>query len=127
MIARSTAFTFKGKPFDVRSIGQDLHVRYVLEGTVRRSESRLRVGVRLTDAETGAPSLDRAFDRTCRVCFDLQDEITAVSRALHYVADGCSEGRGAKDRAFQRSRCSIDLMMRGWAALWQPVTKKEPL
>jgi class 3 adenylate cyclase len=52
VIARNTAFTYKGKPFDVKQIGRDLNVRYVLEGSVQRSGSRLRVNVQLIDAET---------------------------------------------------------------------------
>jgi TolB-like protein len=54
VIARNTAFTYKGEPFDVKQIGRELNVRYVLEGSVQRSGSRLRVNVQLIDAETGA-------------------------------------------------------------------------
>ena len=50
MIARNTAFTYKGKPFDVKQIGRELNVRYVLEGSVQRSANRLRINVQLIDA-----------------------------------------------------------------------------
>jgi hypothetical protein len=53
VIARNTAFTYKGKPFDVKKIGHELGVRYVLEGSVQRGGSRMRVNVQLIDAETG--------------------------------------------------------------------------
>ena len=53
VIARNTAFSFKGKPIDVKQIGRELNVRYVLEGSVQRSGNRLRVNVQLIDAETG--------------------------------------------------------------------------
>ena len=53
MIARNTAFTFKGKNVDAREIGKELGVRYVLEGSVQRDAGRVRVNVQLIDAETG--------------------------------------------------------------------------
>ena len=53
MIARNTAFTYKGKPLDVKTIGRELNIRYVLEGSVQRSGNRMRVNVQLIDAETG--------------------------------------------------------------------------
>ena len=54
MIARNTAFTYKGKPFEVKTIGRELNVRYVLEGSVQRGGNRMRVNVQLIDAETGS-------------------------------------------------------------------------
>src|SRR5262249_14377113 len=54
VIARNTAFTFKGKAVDVKKLGRELNVRYVLEGSVQRGGARLRVNVQLVDAETGA-------------------------------------------------------------------------
>jgi adenylate cyclase len=53
VIARNTAFTFKGKPFDVKAIGCDLNVRYILEGSVQRAGGRMRINVQLIDAESG--------------------------------------------------------------------------
>jgi adenylate cyclase len=53
VIARNTAFTYKGKPFDVRQIGHELNVRYVLEGSVQRGGNRMRVNVQLIDAQNG--------------------------------------------------------------------------
>ena len=54
MIARNTAFTFKGKNADARQIGKELGVRYVLEGSVQRDQNRVRVNAQLIDAESGA-------------------------------------------------------------------------
>ena len=54
VIGRSTAFTYKGKHIDLKQIGRELNVRYVLEGSVQRSGNRLRINVQLIDAETGA-------------------------------------------------------------------------
>ena len=70
MIARNTAFTYKGKPFDVKTIGRELNVRYVLEGSVQRGGNRMRVNVQLVDAETGshlwAERFDKPLDRSLR-------------------------------------------------------------
>jgi TolB-like protein len=54
VIARNTAFTYKGKPIDVKQIGRELNVRYVLEGSVQRGGNRMRVNVQLIDTDTGA-------------------------------------------------------------------------
>src|SRR5207244_5522634 len=62
VIARTTAFTYKGKPVDVRQIGRELGVRYVLEGSVRRLGEQVQVNVQLIDAETGAHLWADRFD-----------------------------------------------------------------
>ena len=62
VIARNTAFTYKGKPVDAKQIGRDLGVRYVLEGSVRRNGDQVRVNVQLIDAETGAHLWADQFD-----------------------------------------------------------------
>jgi TolB-like protein len=77
VIARNTAFTYKGKPFDVKQIGRELNVRYVMEGSVQRSGNRLRVNVQLIDAETGAHLWAERFDKSVGDLFDMQDEIVA--------------------------------------------------
>ena len=77
MIARNTAFTYKGKPFDVKKIGHELGVRYVLEGSVQRGGSRMRVNVQLIDAETGNHLWAERFDKPVADLFDMQDEIVA--------------------------------------------------
>src|SRR5205814_10723448 len=55
VIARNTAFTYKGKPVDAKQLGRDLGVRYVLEGSVQRSGKQIRINTRPNDAEAGAP------------------------------------------------------------------------
>ena len=77
VIARNTAFTYKGKPFDVKTIGRELNVRYVLEGSVQRSGNRMRVNVQLIDAETGNHLWAERFDKPLADLFDMQDEIVA--------------------------------------------------
>ena len=77
VVARNTAFTFKGKPVDAKTIGRELNVRYVLEGSVQRGGSRMRVNVQLIDAETGAHLWAERFDKPLADLFDMQDEIVA--------------------------------------------------
>jgi TolB-like protein len=83
VIAHNTAFTFKGKPVDVKKLGRELNVRYVLEGSVQRSGNRLRVNVQLIDAETGNHLWAERFDKPVADLFDMQDEI--VSRLANTV------------------------------------------
>jgi len=77
VIGRHTAFTFKGKAVDLKQIGRELNVRYVLEGSVQRSGNRLRVNVQLIDAETGNHLWAERFDKPVTDLFDMQDEIVA--------------------------------------------------
>ncbi len=77
VIARNTAFSYKGKSPDVRRIGRELNVRYVLEGSVQRGNNRLRVNVQLIDAETGNHLWAERFDKPVADFFDMQDEIVS--------------------------------------------------
>ncbi|MDR3485073.1 MAG: adenylate/guanylate cyclase domain-containing protein [Bradyrhizobium sp.] len=77
VIARNTAFTFKGKAVDVKKLGRELNVSYVLEGSVQRSGNRLRVNVQLIDAETGKHVWAERFDKPVADLFDMQDEIVS--------------------------------------------------
>ena len=83
VIARSTAFTFKGKPVDVKQVGKDLGVRYVLEGSAQPGGSKVRVTAQLIDAETGAHLWADQFDAGRSDLLEMQDDIvTRLSRAL---------------------------------------------
>jgi TolB-like protein len=77
VIARNTAFTFKNKAVDVKKVGRELNVRYVLEGSVQRGGNRLRVNVTLIDAETGNHLWAERFDKPVADLFDMQDEIVS--------------------------------------------------
>ena len=83
VIARNTAFTYKGKPVDAKAIGKDLGVRYVLEGSVQPSGDRVRVNAQLIDAGSGAHLWADQFDAARAGLLDTQDEIvTRLGRAL---------------------------------------------
>jgi TolB-like protein/class 3 adenylate cyclase len=77
VVARNTAFTYKGKPLDVKTVGRELNVRYVLEGSVQRVGNRMRVNVQLIDAESGNHLWAERFDKPLADLFDMQDEIVA--------------------------------------------------
>ena len=83
VIGPSTAFIYKGKAVDVKQIGRDLNVRYVLEGSVQRGGDRMRVNVQLIDAESGAHLWAERFDKPIADLFDMQDEI--VSRLANQL------------------------------------------
>ena len=77
VIARNSAFSYKGKAIDVRQVGRELNVRYVLEGSVQRGGNRLRVNVQMIDAETGNHLWAERFDKPVADLLDMQDEIVS--------------------------------------------------
>jgi len=84
VIGRNTAFSYKNRPIDLKQIGRELNVRYVLEGSVQRSANRMRVNVQLIDAESGSHLWAERFDKTVADLFDMQDEIVArLANALN--------------------------------------------
>jgi adenylate cyclase len=83
VIARNSTFTYKGKPVDIKKVGQELGVRYVLEGSVRKSGRRVRVTAQLIQADTGHHIMAERYDRDLTDLFELQDEIThAIAGAI---------------------------------------------
>jgi TolB-like protein/Tfp pilus assembly protein PilF len=84
VISRNTAFTYQGKRVDTKQIGRELNVRYVLEGSVRRSGRRVRINAQLIDAESDAHLWADRFDGDTSDVFALQDEVTSrIATALH--------------------------------------------
>jgi adenylate cyclase len=78
VIARNSTFTYKGKTVDVKRVGQELGVRYVLEGSVRKSGHRVRITAQLIRADTGHHIMAERYDRDLTDLFELQDEITTT-------------------------------------------------
>src|ERR1700731_289762 len=76
VIARNSSFTFKGKAVDIKKVGQELGVRYVLEGSIRKAGGRVRITGQLIDAASGAHLWADKFDGSLEDVFDLQDRIT---------------------------------------------------
>ena len=77
VIARNSSFTYKGRAVDVKQVGRELGVRYVLEGSVRKAGNRIRIAGQLIDAETGAHLWADRFDGALEDIFDLQDHVTS--------------------------------------------------
>src|SRR4030081_3185597 len=83
VIARNSTFTYKGHAVDVKQVGRELGVRYVLEGSLRKSGNRIRVTAQLVEAETGNHVWAERYDRELTEIFAVQDEITqAVTIAV---------------------------------------------
>ena len=114
MIARNTAFTFKGKAIDVKKLGRELNVRYVLEGSVQRGGNRLRVNVQLIDAETGNHLWAERFDKPVADLFDMQDEI--VSRLANALDAQLVAVEALRAERSLRPDC-LDLVFQGRAWL----------
>ena len=97
VIARNTSFTYKGHAIDVKQVGRELGVRYVLEGSVRRGGQRVRVNAQLIDAETGVHVWAERYDRDLSDVFAVQDEITlAVTRAIEPAVDNAELRRALR-------------------------------
>ena len=112
VIGRNTAFTYKGKHVDLKQIGRELNVRYVLEGSVQRGGNRMRVNVQLIDAETGNHLWAERFDKPLADPFDMQDEIVArLANALS------AQLAAAEARRAERvpTPDSMDLYFQGYA------------
>ena len=114
VIARNTAFTYKGKPLDVKTIGRELNVRYVLEGSVQRGGNRMRVNVQLIDAETGNHLWAERFDKPLADLFDMQDEIVARLAGALNAQLVAAEARRAEQAP---NPDSMDLYFQGLAWL----------
>ena len=121
VIARNTAFTFKNKPVDARTVGRELGVRYAMEGSVQSSGDRIRVNAQLIDAETGAHLWAERFDKERGDIFEMQDEITTRLARTVGIELVAAEGRRA-ERERPNNMDAVDLAMRGWAILNQPLS-----
>ena len=122
VIARNTAFTYKGKPVDAKKIGRELGVRYVLEGSVQRSGKQVRVNTQLIDAETGAHLWAERFDRNIGDLFALQNEITArIASALQ------SQLAIAESRRPTDNPDALDYILRGRAVMANPISRENYL
>jgi TolB-like protein/class 3 adenylate cyclase/cytochrome c-type biogenesis protein CcmH/NrfG len=113
VIACNTAFTFKGKPIDVKWIGRELGVRYVLEGSARKSGQRVRVNAQLIDAETGGHLWADRFDREVTDLFALQDAVTIELAGVFGVKLIEAESRRSKRKL---NPDALDLEMQARAA-----------
>jgi adenylate cyclase len=108
VIARNSTFTYKGRAVDVKQVGRELGVRYVLEGSLRKSGNRIRVTAQLVEAETGKHVWAERYDRDLTDIFAVQDEITAAVT----IAIAPSIAEAERQRALRKPPENLD----AWAA-----------
>ena len=121
VIGRNTAFTYKGKAVDLKQIGRELSVRYVLEGSVQRGGNRMRVNVQLIDAETGNHLWAERFDKPLADLFDMQDEIVARLASTLNAQLVTAEARRAEKAP---NPDSTDLYFQGMAWFYKGLTPR---
>jgi TolB-like protein len=114
VIARNSSFTYKGKAVDIKQVGRELGVRYVLEGSVRKSANRLRITGQLIEATTGVHLWADKIDGELQDVFELQDRITSSVVGIVAPAIEQAEIERAKHKATDRLD-SYDLYLRGMA------------
>jgi TolB-like protein len=114
VIARNSTFTYKGQSVDVKEVGRELGVRYVLEGSVRKAGGRVRITAQLIEAATGAHLWADRFDGSLEDVFDLQDKVAVsvagvIEPALHAAETAHSAARRTEDLT------AYDLYLRAYA------------
>jgi adenylate cyclase len=117
VIARNSAFAYKGKPTDVRSLGRDLGVRYVIEGSVRQAGDVLRVTAQLVDADTGAHLWSGRKDGTVHDTLTLQDDVATLVAGALRPAIRTAEIERARRKAAEHLK-THDLILRAMPHFW---------
>lgn len=113
VIARNSTFAYKGQSPDVRQVGQDLGVRYVLEGSIRRSAEQVRINAQLIDATTGGHLWAERYDNRMNNVFELQDTIT--SKIVAALAVTLTTGdRERLDQPETENIAAYDAFLQGW-------------
>ena len=125
VIARNSAFTYKGKAVDVKQIGRELGVQYALEGSVRRAENRVRVNAQLIETESATNVWAERFDRELGDMLALQDDITgSIARVLRYELIEAESRRSLRERPGNPQ--AIDYALRAVATtIRDPMIKRE--
>lgn len=122
VIARNSSFSYKGQAVDVKQAGRELGVRYVLEGSVRRGGTRLRITAQLIEAETGAHLWADRFDGSLEDVFDLQDKVASSVAGVIEPAVQIAETRRSATRA-TTDLGTYDLYLRALATFF-PISKE---
>jgi adenylate cyclase len=126
VIARNSTFTYKGQTIDVKRVGRELGVRYVLEGSVRKAAGRVRIGAQLIDAASGAHLWADHFDGSLEDIFDLQDKVaTSVAGVIEPALQAAEITRSANRTTADLT--AYDLFMRAYAMFWSSAQVPEAL
>jgi adenylate cyclase len=122
VIARNSSFTYKGQAVDVKQVGRELGVRYVLEGSVREAGGRVRITTQLIEAETGAHLWADRFDGSLKDVFELQDEVAdSVAGVIEPALQAAEIARSVKRPTADLT--AYDLYLRAVATLF-PIAKE---
>ena len=123
VIAPSTAFSYKGKPVDVRQIGRELSVRYVLQGSVRRITDSLRINAQLVETANASQLWAERFEGQIAELPKVQDNVTQrIAGALNVALIDAESQRAQRERP--NNPDAVDLTMRGWALLNKPASRE---
>jgi TolB-like protein/two-component SAPR family response regulator len=122
VIARTSTFTYKGQPTNVKQVAKELGVRYVMEGSVRRRGDRLRVTAQLIDAASGHHAWAERYDCSLADLFDIQDEITRSVAASTETQVLFAERQAAELRPSANSKAR-DLVARAWARTYDQTSE----
>jgi adenylate cyclase len=123
VIAPSTAFSYKGKPMDVRQIGRELSVRYVLQGSVRRIMDSLRINAQLVEVANASQLWAERFEGQIAQLAKVQDDVTQrIASALNVALIDAESQRGLRER--RNNPDVVDLTLRGWALLNKPASRE---
>jgi TolB-like protein/class 3 adenylate cyclase/Tfp pilus assembly protein PilF len=124
VIAGTTAFTYKGKAVDVKQIGQELGVRYILEGSVQRLGTAVLVNAQLIGAESGAHIWADRFDGDLSNLSELRDVVTfRITRSLSFELPEAENRRSLRERP--NNPDAVDYLLRGQAVFQRPATTRE--
>ncbi|MDX1401301.1 MAG: adenylate/guanylate cyclase domain-containing protein, partial [Kiloniellales bacterium] len=114
VIARNSSFSYKGRPVKIRQVAEELGIRYVLEGSVRRSGGKVRINAQLIDATTGGHLWAERYDGTLDDIFNLQDQVTAqIVSALKVSLTGEEVAEQARHQT--ENAAAHDAFLQGWA------------
>jgi len=117
VIARNSSFTYKGQAIDVKQVGRELGVRYILEGSVRKAGGRVRITAQLIEAETGSHIWADRFDGSLEDVFDLQDKVASSVAGIIEPALQAAETRRSANRPTS-DLTAYDLYLRAYAMFW---------
>lgn len=124
VIARNSAFAYKGRLVDVRTVARELGVSYVLEGSIRRANNRVRVTAQLIDAQTGNHIWAEKYDRLLEDVFAVQEEVTQAIVAA--ITPHVESSENERVRVVRPGNVSAyQLAMRGWSAAWVALSEAD--
>jgi adenylate cyclase len=122
VIARNSSFTYKGQAIDVKQVGRELGVRYILEGSVRKAGGRVRITAQLIEAETGSHIWADRFDGSLEDVFDLQDKVaSSVAGVIEPALQAAETRRSANRRTSDLP--AYDLYLRSYAMFWSSASQ----